>query len=182
MEIANPIYDAAFKYLMQDDRAAPAPGRNVMDATARTATRAGSVSLAALVIAVAVVLPGRSAAQAAQSMPDPLRWQRWPVWSTTGADAPLAAAESERRADLVRHIERTIAVEDGGVPLQGAPGGRGAPRVEEVFPLAGALLEGREFWAAPVVPPGWMDSATLYVHERAAAGARWPGKTCRTTA
>ena len=67
----------------------------------------------------------------APEVADRTRWQPW----RAPADTPLSATQEALRADLIRHIEETVAVR----------------RIDETFPLSGDLLAGRTFWAAVVL-------------------------------
>ena len=60
------------------------------------------------------------------------RWQPW----RAPADTSLSAAQAELTADLIRHVEMTVAIRD----------------VRKTFPLVGDRLDGRTFWAAVVIP------------------------------
>ena len=78
---------------------------------------------------------------------------RWRAWRAT-TDTPLTALQAALRADLIRHVEEMVAVR----------------RIEETFPLAGDLLDGRTFWAAVVLLESYWP--TVLVWERTGSGWR----------
>ena len=77
----------------------------------------------------------------------------WQAWRAT-TDPPLTAVQTALRADLIRHVEETVAVR----------------RIEETFPLAGELLDERTFWAAVALPAPYR--RTVVVWERTGSGWR----------
>ena len=78
------------------------------------------------------------------------RWQPW----RAPADTPLSAAQAELTADLIRHVEMTVAIRD----------------VRETFPLAGDRLDGRTFWAAVVIPESDYTRYVIIIYERRGGG------------
>ena len=78
---------------------------------------------------------------------------RWQAWRAT-TDMPLTAAQAAQRTDLIRHVEEMAAVR----------------RIEETFPLAGDLLDGRTFWAAVVLLESYWPAVLVW--ERTGSGWR----------
>ena len=79
-----------------------------------------------------------------------MRWQAGRAPAVT----PLSAAQAALRADLIRHVEETVAVR----------------RIDETFPLTGDLLDGRTFWGAVVLAESI--GSTVLIWERSGGGWR----------
>ena len=123
--------------------------------TATTCRRAVPKTVFLLLTATLCVEAGcaaqrqESAVPTASASAGAMTWQPW-----RAAREPLSGAEAELQADLTRHVEMSMAVRD----------------IQEAFPLAGDLFNGRIFWAAIVVPDSDVTHFVAVIYERHGGG------------